>query len=442
MSIRFDIIFFAIGLSLITYLFGAYSAEKKWPTYPRALEEMFATRTVQFERNPKFWQEADFTETGVVEKSGEAVEGLTFYLSADRQGAKLIDMAGETVHEWQMRFRDVWADPRHVDEPVAADKIRWRYAHLYPNGDVLAVFEARGAVPHGYGLAKINADSEVIWKLGRRIHHQVEVTDEGTIYAVEQIYRDLERSPIPNQPQIKAKEGSEILEDVIVEVGPNGWEGDRIRVLDAIIESPFRDILETFPSRSHRELYNERAWDPAHVNDVEVANAAVAETVPAVDAGDLLVSIRPLQAIVAIDPATHRAVWASRGIWTRQHDPDVLENGHLMVFDNLGQAGPGGQSRILEINPRTNGVPWDYAGTAQAPFYSFTEGSQQRLENGNVLITEAQRGRLVEVSRQGGIVWQYNNPAVDERDGVRKVAQVQAAKRYRAEVLEFLGGGQ
>ena len=30
------------------------------------------------------------------------------------------------------------------------------------------------------------------------------------------------------------------------------------------------------------------------------------------------------------------ARWAMAGPFRRQHDPDLLPNGHIMVFDNLG----------------------------------------------------------------------------------------------------------
>ena len=37
-------------------------------------------------------------------------------------------------------------------------------------------------------------------------------------------------------------------------------------------------------------------------------------------------------------------------------------------------------------------------------------GDQQRLANGNTLITESEGGRLLEVTRDGEIVWEFINP--------------------------------
>ena len=54
---------------------------------------------------------------------------------------------------------------------------------------------------------------------------------------------------------------------------------------------------------------------------------------------------------------------------------------------------------------------WLYTeGTEEHPFYSRTLGSNQRLPNGNTLITESENGRAFEVTIEGNIVWEYLNP--------------------------------
>jgi hypothetical protein len=74
------------------------------------------------------------------------------------------------------------------------------------------------------------------------------------------------------------------------------------------------------------------------------------------------------------------------GPFLRQHDPDFLPNGHILLFDNR-KGGPGrefGFSRILEIDPATRRVVWSYVGSGQEPFYTDARGKQQPLPNGNV----------------------------------------------------------
>lgn len=107
--------------------------------------------------------------------------------------------------------------------------------------------------------------------------------------------------------------------------------------------------------------------------------------------------------------------------------------GNILVFDNGGWAGYGAPnpgapeghqnalrdySRVVEFNPVTLEVVWQYSGreagfavpSGRYQFYSPLVSSAQRLPNGNTLITEGVGGRLFEITRQFEIVWEYVNP--------------------------------
>jgi hypothetical protein len=110
-----------------------------------------------------------------------------------------------------------------------------------------------------------------------------------------------------------------------------------------------------------------------------------------------------------------------------QHHPHVIPKGlpgagNLMVFDNGGSSGYGAPtavspdgsaiyqragSRILEINPTTLELVWSYTGPR---FFSTNISGAQRLPNGNTLITEGAPGRLMEVTADRRIVWEYIYP--------------------------------
>jgi hypothetical protein len=61
------------------------------------------------------------------------------------------------------------------------------------------------------------------------------------------------------------------------------------------------------------------------------------------------------------------------------------------------------------------------------------------LPNGNVLITEPQEGRVLEVTREANpeIVWEYYN-SIPPKDGERRVGVVTLALRIRPEEVSFL----
>ncbi len=84
-----------------------------------------------------------------------------------------------------------------------------------------------------------------------------------------------------------------------------------------------------------------------------------------------------------------------------------MENGHLLLFNN---GGPRKASSVLELDPATGEMVWEYHGSAQAPFYSETCGTAERLPNGDTLITESDSGRAFEVTPRGEIVWEFWNP--------------------------------
>ncbi|HWQ62034.1 MAG TPA: thioredoxin, partial [Negativicutes bacterium] len=107
--------------------------------------------------------------------------------------------------------------------------------------------------------------------------------------------------------------------------------------------------------------------------------------------------------------------------------------GNILIFDNGGWAGygipnPGAPkgsknalrdySRVIEVDPVTLKIVWQYtpkeAGYMMPydanRFYSPFISSAQRLPNGNTLITEGSGGRIIEVTAQHELVWEYISP--------------------------------
>jgi len=81
----------------------------------------------------------------------------------------------------------------------------------------------------------------------------------------------------------------------------------------------------------------------------------------------------------------------------------------LLIFDNGAHRG---WSRVLEIDLVTQAVHWSWSGEPDRPLWSRVRGYVERLPGGNVLITESERGRALEVTRSGRIVWEFLNPDI------------------------------
>lgn len=183
-----------------------------------------------------------------------------------------------------------------------------------------------------------------------------------------------------------------------------------------------------------------KAWvtvegiDPTHLNYVEALPAEWASRFPQFMPGDLLVSFRNRQSIAVIDKTTGLVKWALRGPFVRQHNPQFLPNGHILVLDNMGGGPDLDRSRVLEIDPATQSIVWCY----DRDLYSPIRGSVQVLSNGNVLIAESQRGRVLEVTKDNRVVWEYVNGVSERVDGSPAVGIVTTAERIAREKLDFL----
>ena len=96
-----------------------------------------------------------------------------------------------------------------------------------------------------------------------------------------------------------------------------------------------------------------------------------------------------------------------------QHDPSLLDNGNILLFDNGAHRQDGScvsYSRVIEVNPTTNKIEWEYKANPPQSLYSALISGCQRLPNGNTLICEGLKGRVFEITMDGEIVWEYRSP--------------------------------
>lgn len=315
----------------------------------------------------------------VVEHDPAAVSpGFNLILSGHAAEAMLLDRKGRTLHRWRYPLRRLWPDL--ASDPRMAKLEYWRRVWLFPNGDLLAVYE-------GLGIVKLDARSNVLWSRRGGFHHDLQVLEDGRIWVLDRSGRE------------------EVLEDFVTVLDPDGRVVRRISLLRALERSRFAVLLRRLGEKK------QRAGDILHTNTLEVLDGRSRPGTgrdPAFRKGNVLLSLLKLDALTILDPEREEIVWAQTGSWRRQHQPTLLDDGSLLLFDNRG---PGGsRSRVIEIDPRTNRVRWQFGGVPGVDLFSKTLGSCQRLPNGNTLITESEAGRALEVTRAGRVVWELHNP--------------------------------
>jgi len=316
-----------------------------------------------------------------------AYRGLNFYTSGHHAGASLMDMDGNVLHVWEHGFLDAWPDEVESAESDGAEY--WRTAHLFENGDVLAIFE-------GLGMIKVDKDSHLLWAHLGGEHHDLDIAPDGRIYVLTREAHMVRR----------VNPASPILEDFITILSPDGRELGRLSVLEAFERSQFANVPSVMGMARRGDIF--------HTNAIELLDGSHADRIPAFKKGNVLISLRQLNLIAVVDMNAEKVVWVLSGMWKEQHDPRLLENGNIMVFDNKGN---GGESRVIEFDPVTQEVVWEYAGEKPNDFFTKMCGANQRLPNGNTLISESDYGRAFEVTPEGVVVWEFVNP---ERAGKSK----------------------
>ena len=351
----------------------------------------------------------------------KAYNGLTLFTSGHAQKAFLISMDGQIVHEWHLPFSKVWTNPPHIEFPVSEDFIYWRKAYLYPNGDLLAIYVASGDTPWGYGLVKMDKDSKIIWKYAEHVHHDVNVGSDGKIYTL------VHQFTTTKVPGIKLK--PPLLEDSIVVLSANGQKLKKISISKAFRNSEFSNVLRLLGETG-------KQWDPWHTNTVKVLDERMADMFSFLKKGQVIVSIRNIDTIAVIYIDDEQVVWAIPGPWHRQHDPDFLLNGNMLIFDNRGYYGRGCLSRVVEFDPTTMEIIWQYIGSEKDILSSWGRSSQQRLPNGNTLITESEQGRIFEVTQDRKIVWEFISPFRAPHD-LQLLAIVCWGQRFHPDSLNF-----
>ena len=307
-----------------------------------------------------------------------AYTGLNLYNSGHAQTAILMDMDGKIMHRWSHEYREAFPDADEAAVPHQREF--WRRVRLVENGDLFAIYE-------GWGLIKLDRHSNLIWAYSRNCHHDLDIAADGRIYV---LTREAKIVPSVNEEE-------PILEDFVTILAPDGTVIRSVSVLAAFQSSSYASMLR----------HTTCAGDILHTNSVELFDGTQAHRSPLFARGNVLISLRTPSVIAILDMDQETIVWALTGQWALQHDPTLLDNGHILLFDNSGHHG---MSKVVEVAPFTQRIDWAYYGTPENGFETQTCGTNYRLPNGNTLITESDSGRAFEVTPDLDIVWMFSNP--------------------------------
>jgi len=306
----------------------------------------------------------------------------------------LIDMNGEPVHVWRQNRTTVQS-----------------HCKLLPNGHLLYPTHDRSDVASGnVGVFELAPDSSVVWSYRCRVDHDFQVLPNGNLL----IHTITENIWPPLGPELKRQ-------PYMIEV-----TRDKQLVWEWRGEEHLDELRALLPDEGWTHLMDRAlgqfAFDWAHNNTLQVIppNATWEREKkqsgrPRFKPGNIVFSYRSVDVIGVIDYPSGEIVWAwGPGVLDGQHKPHMLPNGNLLIFDNGTLRG---WSRVIELDPLTETIVWEYKADPPESFFSPYISSAQRLPNGNTLICEGGRARLFEVTPDGDIVWEFRNPYQHENGG-------------------------
>jgi len=319
-------------------------------------------------------EEADPEQLGVTFWDEEnAWTGFNLYTN-DVNEAYLMDMAGRQLHSWTLP--EEFTHCEHFE--------------LLAGGSVAMVCV-------GQGVVKLDRDSNILWELRKPVHHDLAVKGDGTFL-------------VPIVGRWRQYRGRRVGFDNLAHVSAEGEILSRWRTWNHL------EALQTLhePTSLDEPFEGEppkKAFDYYHLNTVELLpDTPLGRRDARFRSGNILICLRNVDLILILDQDTQEMAWSwGPGELSFPHMPTMLANGNILVFDN-GVAAE--NSRVIEVDPVSNEVVWLYEGDPPASFFSMRRGSNQRLPNGNTLISEAEKGRAFEVDSRSALVWEFWNPEI------------------------------
>lgn len=307
-----------------------------------------------------------------------AFDGYTLFSPMGPGYVWLIDMEGNFVHCWEMGY------------------LPGEHGRLLPGGNLLY---AGKVIPGpmndvgGFGgiLLEADWDGNIVWEHKDLYqHHDFYRMSNGNTMILRWV-------PVPDDIAVMVRGGipgtereGKIWADSFREITPDGevvWEWLSYEHLD-----PDEDVICPLCPRSE--------W--THANACFV-----------LPNGDILTTFLRTNTIAIIDRATGDIKWRwGQGELAHPHDPTVLDNGNILVFDNgiHRKLAIPNYSRVLEVNPTGGKIEWEYKDNPAHHFYGSQVSGCQRLPNGNTLICEGTSGRIFEVTPDKETVWEFNSP--------------------------------
>ena len=420
---RLPLVLFVFAVALLGAVLGALASDRQWLPYRVAADGIkTATETRNKLRKKDHGTFLEFADLPAADAPQHRIRRLSadapaepvLFFGGRFQFADLCGAEGCLAVEFGSDLRPVHAYPYRPEEIFRANVTEefpyetnlFSFARdAYPlsvqrfdNGDLLVVFQNEGTFPYGGGVARVDAEGHPRWFRWDYSHHwATRVNDDRLLVPGLEIGTGTIRLMVGDYRVKLCRDGKPLLDTINVLDG-DGRLTSQIRLMDKLLESPYRAVLQQTSD----------PCDPTHLNYIETLDESAAG-VEGLAPGDLVASLRNLSAFVILDPRDGTIKRLVNGTFFQQHSVHHVGASRFLLFDNHGADFRYGPSRLLLVDVATGQETTVFPNDATPPelrkLFSETAGKVDLSpDRQRAIVAFTWAGTAVEVRVEDGAV--------------------------------------
>ena len=414
-----------IALILAGTVYGIFAHKNQWWVSKRVDDVVAAFQEVGETIETPWYLQLPGGHPAVETFDADAVApGLVMLagINADREHfVDVIDRDGTVIHSWRPNWFDIWPEPPEGVPPGRIPQAEpgaiLHGVEIADNADVILNYEFLSTM-------RLDVCGATKWALPNNGHHSVFLAEDDTIWVGSEDF-------ILAGPTGIANHYAPLNSWTLQQLDADGRELANKNLIELFLDNDLRGMLHLSTTNNTQTAV---VRDTLHPNDIDVFPSDMASEIFA--PGDLLISLRNINTVIVVDPATWKIKFRSTGGFLRQHDADFMPGDKIIVYDNHNMNPlPFNEqsSRIVEIDALTGDHRTYFEGQDATWYYSPTMGRQQPLPNGNLMVISPHQGRAMEVNpATGALLWHFHNVVDDTNNGLVTEAQVLPGHMDRA----------
>ena len=249
----------------------------------------------------------------------------------------------------------------------------------------------------GGALFRLNLCDKLDWVNNEIIvHHSNSFDNDGNIWSPSFLYdKTIDKKIL--------KDDKDFIEDGITKFSSEGKMLFNKSLISIFQENNLQGLIFGID----RKLFN----DPTHLNDIEIAK----NDTKFWKKDDLFFSLRHRSVIVHYRPKNNKIINVIHGPMGHQHDVDFFSEKEISIFNNNNFSNFSGETNIknnelLIYNFETKDFYNEYENAfKKLNINTPTAGLSDRLNDGSLLVEETDYGRVIYLTKEGQVIWEFNN---------------------------------